>query len=92
MTQPQSITSLPEHPDVERRRRLIRYTLAMSLRVACVMACLFVQGWWLVLPVIGALVLPYVAVVVANVVVKEPTAQVLRPGALVRVSDSGREP
>ncbi|MBH0009356.1 DUF3099 domain-containing protein [Salinibacterium sp. SWN1162] len=67
MNTPESITSLPERPDDERRRRVINYSIAMAIRVVCVLLCVFVRGWWLVLPVLGAVVLPYVAVVLANV-------------------------
>lgn len=67
MVQPQSITTLPESPEVDRRRRMVRYGVAMGIRVACVISCFFVQGWWLLVPIIGAVVLPYVAVVLANV-------------------------
>ena len=84
MNQPQSITSLPESPDDERRRRMIRYSLTMSTRVVCVILCFFVHGWWLVLPVAGAFLLPYVAVVLANVA-SRPGAAVERPGSIVKV-------
>lgn len=67
MSQPQSITSLPESPDIERRRRMTRYLIAMAIRVACIFLCFFVHGWWLLLPIVGAVVLPYIAVVLANV-------------------------
>lgn len=67
MNTPESITSLPERPDDERRRRVINYSIAMAIRVVCVLLCVFVRGWWLVLPILGAVVLPYVAVVLANV-------------------------
>ncbi|MBH0054205.1 DUF3099 domain-containing protein [Salinibacterium sp. SWN139] len=67
MNTPESITSLPERPDAERRRRVINYSIAMGIRIVCVLLCVFVRGWWLVLPVLGAVVLPYVAVVLANV-------------------------
>ena len=85
MKQPQSITSLPESPDADRRRRMVRYLIAMVIRVACVIACFFLQGWWLVIPIIGAVLLPYVAVVIANVGGGEGGV-VVRPGssALVR--------
>ena len=63
---PQSITSLPPSPDQERRARMLRYTIAMTIRVACIFAMLFVQGWWLVVFAAGAIFLPYVAVVLAN--------------------------
>mgnify|MGYP003123464452 CR=1 FL=1 len=66
MNSPESITSLPERPDDERRRRVINYSIAMAIRVVCVLLCVFVRGWWLVLPILGAVVLPYVAVVLAN--------------------------
>ena len=85
MKQPQSITSLPESPDADRRRRMVRYLIAMVIRVACVIACFFLQGWWLIIPIIGAVVLPYVAVVIANVG-STSGSDVIRPGssALVR--------
>jgi hypothetical protein len=67
MNSPESITSLPERPDDERRRRVINYSIAMGIRVVCVVLCVFVSGWWLVLPILGAVVLPYVAVVLANI-------------------------
>jgi len=88
MNQPQSITSLPESPDDERRRRMIRYAIAMGIRVLCVIACFFVRGWWLVVPLIGAVFLPYIAVVLANVG-SNPGGNVERPGGLVK---SGRAP
>lgn len=84
MDQPQSITSLPESPADERRRRMIRYAIAMSIRVVCVILCLFVHGWWLLLPIAGAVILPYVAVVLANVG-SNPSGSVERPGGVVRV-------
>ncbi|QEE61214.1 DUF3099 domain-containing protein [Salinibacterium sp. dk2585] len=67
MAKPQSITSLPLSPDDDRRRRMLRYTIAMSIRVVCLFACFVVPGWWMAIPAIGAIVLPYIAVVVANV-------------------------
>jgi hypothetical protein len=85
MKQTQSITSLPESPDDDRRRRMIRYGIAMGLRVVCVIACFFVQGWWLLVPVLGAVVLPYIAVVVANVGAR-PGGTVERPGSIVPVA------
>lgn len=67
VNQKQSITSLPESPHDDQRRRFVRYTIAMSVRVVCVILCFFVQGWWLLLFVLGAVFLPYIAVVIANV-------------------------
>ncbi len=85
MNQKQSITSLPESPRDDQRRRVIRYSVAMGIRVACVIACFFAQGWWLLACVIGALVLPYIAVVIANVGEREGDA-VERPGSILPVA------
>jgi hypothetical protein len=85
MDEPQSITSLPESPDDGRHRRMIQYGIAMGIRLVCVIVCFFVQGWWLVVPLAGALLLPYVAVVLANVGTSK-TGSVVRPGGLVRAS------
>jgi hypothetical protein len=51
--------------DISARQR--RYLLAMGFRTLCFVGAVFVQVTWLrVILVIGALVLPYVAVVMAN--------------------------
>ncbi|GAA3745081.1 hypothetical protein GCM10022239_20850 [Leifsonia bigeumensis] len=48
----------------------------------CVILCIFVRGWWLVLCAAGAVILPYIAVVLANVV-DTRTSRVERPGSVV---------
>ena len=75
-TQAQSITSLPLSPTEERHSRMLKYSIAMGIRTLCVVSLLFVQGWWIVVMVVAALVLPYLAVVVANVKSK-PAAQAM---------------
>ena len=82
--QQQSITSLPRSPQDDRRSRMIKYTIAMSIRTVCILVCLVVPGWWRLIPAIGAIVLPYIAVVLANASISKPAAEVLRPGGLVR--------
>lgn len=42
--------------------------LAMILRLVCLYACFFVPGWWVIIPVVGVVVLPLIAVALANVV------------------------
>ena len=79
----QSITTVPPSPEAERRSRMIKYTIAMSIRVACIFAMLFAQGWWLVVFAAGAVFLPYVAVVLANVSGPTRGDEVLRPGNIV---------
>ncbi|HEV7950102.1 MAG TPA: DUF3099 domain-containing protein [Glaciihabitans sp.] len=86
--QNQYITSLPASPEQERHTRMVKYLIAMSVRLLCVVLCFFVQGWLLVVVVIAALVLPYVAVVAANTVMTEKNPTVLRPGGLLPVANS----
>lgn len=64
----QSLTSLPVSPNEERKSRLGQYMLAMLLRLVCLYACFFVPGWWVLIPVVGVVVLPLIAVALANVV------------------------
>ena len=86
-TKPTAITELPQSPDEERRSRMIRYTVAMGIRLVCIVLALVVPDWWRVIPIIGAVALPYIAVVIANNVRTTPSAPVARPGAVVPVSD-----
>jgi hypothetical protein len=79
----QSITTLPLSPEDERRRRMIRYAVTMGIRMVCIVLMLFVHGWWLLVCALGAILLPYFAVVAANVHGAQPTSTVLRPGAVV---------
>lgn len=83
MTKPAAITEIPLSPERERRARMIRYSIAMGIRVVCIFLCLVTPGWWLIIPAAGAIFLPYVAVVIANNVHREGTP-VERPGSIVR--------
>jgi hypothetical protein len=82
----QSITTLPRSPEDDRHSRMVKYSVMMAIRVVCIALCLFVQGWWLLVCAIGAIALPYVAVVVANSVRRPSTETVLRPGGVVPVN------
>ena len=62
----QNVTSVGINPEFERRRRMIRYTIAMSIRVVCLILGMFVQGWLMWLCFAGAILLPYFAVILAN--------------------------
>ncbi len=66
MAKTQSVTSLGEAPEVERKRRMIRYTIAMTVRVLCLVFGMFTQGWLMWVLFAGAILLPYFAVVLAN--------------------------
>lgn len=89
MNKPQSITTLAESPDSERNRRMARYSIAMGIRLVCVLLCFFVQGWWLIVPAIGAIVLPYVAVVIANASTRSSDGSV--EGVQLAVTDSRQD-
>lgn len=66
MSEKHVVTSLSEAPSNERRRRMFIYTLSMLLRFACVALVVFTSGVWQWVFGIGAIFLPYFAVVVAN--------------------------
>jgi hypothetical protein len=85
-TKPTAITELPPSPDDERRSRMIRYTIAMTVRVICLGLVVVLPDWWKLAPGIAAVVLPYFAVVIANNVKRTSGARVARPGAIVRVA------
>jgi hypothetical protein len=79
---PAAITELPLSPKQEQDARMRRYVIIMGVRVVCLVACLFVQGWWLLVPALGAVFLPFVAVVLANAVSQRGGGPVERPGAI----------
>ncbi len=81
---PQAITSLAPSPEDDRRARMAKYSIAMGVRLVCIFACFFTPGWWLLIPAAGAIFLPYVAVVFANVSLRSNNVEVLRPGGLLR--------
>ena len=65
--QPILITDASRSQDDQLNSRQRRYVLMMGIRVLCIVACLFVRGWWLLIPALGTIILPYVAVVLGNV-------------------------
>jgi len=66
VAEPQSVTNLEVSPEVERRSRMIRYSIAMSVRMVCIVLAILVQGWLMWVCFALAIVLPYWAVVIAN--------------------------
>jgi predicted tellurium resistance membrane protein TerC len=63
----QSATSLPVSPLDDRRKRMRKYAIAMSIRTVCLILLVIIPDWWRYIFGVGAIVLPYVAVVLANV-------------------------
>lgn len=79
---PASLTDLPPSPADEQAVRMRRYAITMGVRTVCVIACIFTPGWWLLVPALGAIFLPYVAVILANAVTRR-NGSIERPGGLV---------
>jgi predicted tellurium resistance membrane protein TerC len=64
--QVQSVTQLAISPELERRSRMIKYTVAMVVRVICIVLAVLIDGWFRWICFAGAIFLPYFAVVIAN--------------------------
>ncbi|MFC7406916.1 DUF3099 domain-containing protein [Georgenia alba] len=61
-----SITSAPRPLSQDVHDRTVRYLFSMGLRTACFLLMLVVPGWWKVACVAAAVILPAVAVILAN--------------------------
>ncbi|WP_051298455.1 DUF3099 domain-containing protein [Arthrobacter castelli] len=53
------------HTD-EMRSRMIKYSVSMGIRVVCLILVFVVSGWLQWAFIVGAIVLPYFAVIIAN--------------------------
>lgn len=64
-----SATSLPPSPRDDESSRFRKYMVTMGIRMACLMLMVVIQpyGWYTWLFGAGAVALPYIAVVIANV-------------------------
>ena len=79
MDKAQSITTVGQSPESERKARMVKYLIAMTIRVICIVLAIFVEGLLMWLCFAGAIFLPYFAVVIAN-------AQAPKAGSLDQVS------
>ncbi len=61
-----TITDAQRSLSDEQTGRTRRYLVSMGIRTVCVVAAIFVPGWPRWVLIAGAVVLPYLAVVVAN--------------------------
>ena len=68
MAERQSVTSVEHAPEEDRRRRFISYTIAMTVRVACILLAVVIDGPLRWVFMAGAILLPYFAVVGANAI------------------------
>lgn len=65
-TEVHSITDAATAHSEEMRQRMIKYAVAMGIRMVCLILIFVVDGWFKILPAIGAVFLPWVAVIIAN--------------------------
>ncbi len=98
----QSATSLPRAPRDDAQSRMHKYFTMMAIRVVCFVLMVVIQpySWYTWLFAIGAIFLPYVAVVIANVtaapaeraVPPERALESPRPEASAPTSPASSEP
>lgn len=61
-----SVTNAQQPLSVDQAWRTRRYLISMSVRVTCFIASILAGGWLRWVCFVGALVLPWIAVVIAN--------------------------
>ena len=61
-----SITDAATAHSEDMRQRMIKYSLAMGIRMVCIILIFVVDGWFKIIAVAGAVFLPWIAVVIAN--------------------------
>lgn len=60
------VTSAGVSAEQDRNHRMKVYFIMMAIRLACVLSLIWVRGWWVLLVAVGAIFLPYFAVLIAN--------------------------
>lgn len=45
---------------------MIKYGVAMGIRMVCLVLVFVVDGWWKIVPILGAVFIPWFAVILAN--------------------------
>ncbi|WP_224091017.1 DUF3099 domain-containing protein [Arthrobacter sp. StoSoilB13] len=61
-----SITDAAAAHSEDMRERMIKYAVAMGIRMVCIILIFVVDGWFKIIAVAGAVFLPWIAVVIAN--------------------------
>ena len=61
-----SITDAATAHSEDMHRRMMKYALAMGIRMVCLILIFVVDGWFKLVMVAGAVFLPWIAVVIAN--------------------------
>lgn len=45
---------------------MVKYAIAMGIRLVCFGLLFVVDGWWKIVPIVGAVFIPWFAVIIAN--------------------------
>ncbi len=61
-----SITDAAGAHSEDMRQRMIKYAVAMGIRMVCLVLIFVVDGWFKIIAVAGAVFLPWIAVIIAN--------------------------
>jgi hypothetical protein len=61
-----SITDAAAAHSDEMHQRMVKYAVAMGIRMVCLILIFVVDGWFKLVPIAGAVFLPWIAVVIAN--------------------------
>ena len=61
-----SITDAAAAHSEDMRQRMVKYAVAMGIRMVCLILIFVVDGWFKLVMVAGAVFLPWIAVVIAN--------------------------
>lgn len=87
----QSITSLPDSPELDRAHRLSRYVWQMAVRVVFFVGAVLIWSFWhtwlAVIPIVLAGVIPWIAVVIANAG-NHAESDIVAPGGAIQLYDA----
>ena len=86
MSQEYRVTTAGVSAAEDRSHRMRMYFISMALRVLCVLSLFWVHGWWILVPAVGAVVLPWFAVMVGNAVAHNNGEAVEAPEPLALTS------
>ena len=86
-----TVTSAQRKLSDEQTARTRKYLISMGIRTACVIAAIFIPGWPRWVLIAGAVILPYLAVVIANAGREndEPGSLGVQPSPLPELPASG---
>ncbi len=84
-----AITNAVEAHSADTSRRMKKYLITMGIRMVCLVAIFAFDGWYRLIPVVGAVLLPWVAVLLANGgsdISRQETVDLLDSAPLLEVS------